>query len=117
MGEGWSDFFAIANSLKDEWTRETNVPIGAWVYNNPNGLRSVPYTTNMEANPNTYATLNGLGEEHDIGETWTTILWEVLWNLVDKHGRNEGPKPTLENGIPTDGNFLAQKIVMDGMAL
>ncbi|KAI0556100.1 fungalysin metallopeptidase [Xylaria curta] len=117
MGEGWSDFYAIANALKDEWTRDTNVPLGAWVYNNPEGLRSVPYTTNMEANPNTYATLNGLGEEHDIGETWTTILWEVLWNLVDKHGRNTGPKPVFENGIPNDGNFLAQKLVMDGMAL
>ncbi|KAH8161851.1 hypothetical protein CIB48_g6392 [Xylaria polymorpha] len=117
MGEGWSDFYAIANALRDEWTRDTNVPLGAWVFNNAEGLRSVPYTTNMEANPNTYATLNGLGEEHDIGETWTTILWEVLWNLVDKHGRNAGPKPTFENGIPNDGNFLAQKIVMDGMAL
>ncbi|KAI0973039.1 fungalysin metallopeptidase [Xylaria arbuscula] len=117
MGEGWSDFFAIANGLKDEWTRETNVPIGAWVYNDPNGLRSVPYTTNMTANPNTYATLNGLEEEHDIGETWTTVLWEVFWNLVDKHGRNTGPKPVFENGVPNDGNFLSQKIVMDGMAL
>ncbi|KAI1156552.1 fungalysin metallopeptidase [Nemania diffusa] len=117
MGEGWSDFYAIANALKDEWTRDTNVPLGAWVYNNPDGLRSVPYTTNMTANPNTYATLNNLNEEHDIGETWTTILWEVMWNLVDKHGRNAGPKPVFENGIPNDGNFLTQKIVMDGMAL
>ncbi|KAI0402353.1 fungalysin metallopeptidase [Xylaria palmicola] len=117
MGEGWSDFYAIANSLKDEWTRDTNVPIGAWVYNDPKGLRSVPYTTDMTANPNTYATLNGQGEEHDIGETWATILWEVFWNLVDKHGRNAGPKPTFENGVPNDGNFLSQKIVMDGMAL
>ncbi|KAI0203157.1 fungalysin metallopeptidase [Astrocystis sublimbata] len=117
MGEGWSDFYAIANALKDEWTRNTNVPLGSWVFNDANGLRSVPYTSNMTANPNTYATLNGLGEEHDIGETWTTVLWEVMWNLVDKHGRNKGPKPVLVNGIPNDGNFLAQKIVMDGMAL
>ncbi|KAI0518146.1 fungalysin metallopeptidase [Xylaria bambusicola] len=118
MGEGWSDFYAIANALKDEWTRDTPVGIGAWVYNDPNGLRSVPYTSDMEANPNTYATLNGLNEEHDIGETWTTVLWEVFWNLVDKHGRNTGPKPVFnESGIPADGNFLTQKIVMDGMAL
>ncbi|KAF2969458.1 hypothetical protein GQX73_g4154 [Xylaria multiplex] len=118
MGEGWSDFYAIANALKDEWTRDTNIPLGAWVYNNPNGLRSVPYTTNWEANNNTYATLNGLNEEHDIGETWTTVLWEVFWNLVEKHGRNEGPKPVFgSDGVPSDGNFLTQKIVMDGMAL
>ncbi|KAI1184477.1 fungalysin metallopeptidase [Nemania serpens] len=117
MGEGWSDFYAIANALNGDWTRNTNASIGAWVYNNPAGIRRVPYTTNMTANPNTYATLDGLGEEHDVGETWATMLWEVLWNLVDKHGRNTGPKPTFENGIPNDGNFLAQKIVMDGMAL
>ncbi|TGJ87323.1 hypothetical protein E0Z10_g1457 [Xylaria hypoxylon] len=118
MGEGWSDFYAIANALRDEWTRDTNVPLGAWVFNNPNGLRTVPYTTNWEANNNTYSTLNGLNEEHAIGETWTTVLWEVLWNLVEKHGRNVGPKPVFgSDGIPTDGNFLTQKIVMDGMAL
>ncbi|GAW15807.1 hypothetical protein ANO14919_052290 [Xylariales sp. No.14919] len=118
MGEGWSDFFAIANALKDDWDKDTNVPLGAWVYNSPNGLRSVPYTTNWEANNNTYETLNGLSEEHDIGETWTTTLWEVFWNLVEKHGRNAGPKPVFgEDGVPEDGNFLAQKIVLDGMAL
>ncbi|KAJ8121691.1 hypothetical protein ONZ43_g1922 [Nemania bipapillata] len=117
MGEGWSDFYAIANALKVKWTRDTNVSIGAWVYNNPNGIRTVPYTTNMTANPNTYATLNGLGEVHSIGETWTTMLWEVLWNMVDKHGRNTGPRPIFVHGIPNDGNFLTQKIVMDGMAL
>ncbi|KAI1111427.1 fungalysin metallopeptidase [Nemania sp. NC0429] len=117
MGEGWSDFYAIANALKGGWTRNTNASIGAWVIDNPAGLRRVPYTTNMTANPNTYTTLNGLGEYHDIGETWATILWEVLWNLVDKWGPNIGPKPTFDRGIPSDGNFLAQKLVMDGMAL
>ncbi|RYC65791.1 hypothetical protein CHU98_g469 [Xylaria longipes] len=117
MGEGWSDFYAIANAFNNEWTRNTNVPMAPWVSNNMSGIRSVPYTTNMTANPNTYAKLNGQAEPHDIGETWTTILWEILWNLVDKHGRNTGPKPVFVNGIPNDGNFLSQKIIMDAMAL
>ncbi|KAI1179588.1 fungalysin metallopeptidase [Nemania sp. FL0916] len=118
MGEGWSDFYAIANRLKNEWTRDTNVSLGAWISNKPEGIRSVPYTTNMKANPNTYATLNDQNEVHAIGETWTTVLWEVFWNLVDKHGKNKGPKPVFQYGkVPTDGNFMTQKIVMDGMAL
>ncbi|KAI1809534.1 fungalysin metallopeptidase [Poronia punctata] len=117
MGEGWGDFYGIANSLKDDWERDTPVTVGAWVFNSENGIRSVPYTSDMEANPNTYETLNGQNEVHDIGETWTTVLWEVLWNLVDKHGRNSGPKPEFQDGVPTDGNFLTQKLVLDAMAL
>jgi extracellular elastinolytic metalloproteinase len=117
MGEGWGDFYGIANSLKDGWERDTPVTVGAWVFNNKGGIRSVPYTSNMKANPNTYETLNGQNEVHDIGETWTTVLWEVLWNLVDKYGRNKGPKPEFKDGVPTDGNFLTQKLVLDAMAL
>jgi len=117
MGEGWGDFYGIANSLKDDWERDTPVTVGAWVFNSKDGIRSVPYTSDMKANPNTYKTLDGQNEVHDIGETWTTVLWEVLWNLVDKHGRNKGPRPEFKDGVPTDGNFLTQKLVLDAMAL
>ncbi|KAI0141815.1 fungalysin metallopeptidase [Xylariaceae sp. FL1272] len=118
MGEGWSDFFALANSVKANMTGNDHAVIGAWVANDPEGIRTVPYTTDMTANPNTYETLNGLSEEHDIGETWATTLWEVLWALVEKYGKNDGPKPVFgDDGVPVDGVFLAQKLTMDGMAL
>ncbi len=45
------------------------------------------------------------------------MLYEVLWNLVDKHGKNDAAVPTFENGVPTDGKYLAMKLVVDAMAL
>ncbi|KAK2029026.1 fungalysin metallopeptidase [Colletotrichum zoysiae] len=118
MGEGWGDFFATAIRLKPTDTRATDYSMGAWVYNNPAGIRSVLYSTSMTTNPNTYSTINGVSAVHKIGETWATILYEVLWNLIDKHGKNDGPRPEFDsNGVPTDGKYLTLKLVLDGMAL
>ncbi|CCF39132.1 hypothetical protein CH063_10046 [Colletotrichum higginsianum] len=92
--------------------------MGAWVYNNPAGIRTVLYSTSLTTTPNTYSTINGISSVHRIGETWATILYEVLWNLIDKHGKNDGPRPDLDsNGVPTDGKYLTLKLVVDGMAL
>ncbi|KAK6209242.1 hypothetical protein LQW54_006454 [Pestalotiopsis sp. IQ-011] len=118
MGEGWGDFMATAIRLQPSDTRNTNYPMGAWVYNNPAGIRSVLFSTSLTTNPNTYTTLNTKNEVHDIGETWTTMLYEVLWNLIDKHGKNDNARPDFDaNGVPTDGKFLTMKLVIDGMAL
>lgn len=117
MGEGWSDFYATAARLKPSDTRKTDYSMGAWASTQPKGIRAVLYSTDLTVNPNTYETLNTLDEVHDIGETWATMLYEVMWNLIDKHGKNDTPVPVLENGVPTDGKYLAMKLVMDGMAL
>lgn len=118
MGEGWGDFMATAIRLKSGDTRKTNYPMGAWVYNDDAGIRSVLFSTDLTVNPNTYTTLNTKTEVHDIGETWTTMLYEVLWNLIDKYGKNDSDRPEWDaNGVPTDGKYLTMKLVMDGMAL
>ncbi|KAF6802259.1 extracellular elastinolytic metalloproteinase [Colletotrichum sojae] len=117
MGEGWGDFMATAIRLKPTDTRATDYSMGAWVANNPVGIRSVLYSTSLTTNPNTYSTINGVSSVHRIGETWATILYEVLWNLIDKHGKNDGPWPEFRDGVPTDGKYLTLKLVLDGMAL
>ncbi|KAH9884367.1 Fungalysin metallopeptidase-domain-containing protein [Xylariomycetidae sp. FL2044] len=118
MGEGWGDFMATAIRLKDGDTRETDYSLGAWVYNDPLGIRSYLYSTDLEVNPYMYVTLNTQNEVHDIGEVWATMLYEVMWNLIDKHGLSTAAKPTFDSdGIPTDGKFLTMKLVIDGMAI
>ncbi|KAI5923451.1 Fungalysin metallopeptidase-domain-containing protein [Camillea tinctor] len=118
MGEGWGDFMATAIRLKEGDTRDTDYSLGAWVYNNPEGIRAYLYSTKLDVNPYMYTTLNTYNEVHDIGEVWATMLYEVLWNLIDKHGLNLDAKPTFDsNGVPTDGKFLTMKLVVDGMAL
>ncbi|KAG8797781.1 hypothetical protein FRC18_008867, partial [Serendipita sp. 400] len=62
MGEGWSDAYA-------EWLqhKDANVPdfvLGAWVYNNPKGVRAYPYSTNATTNPLRYSNLKALNKSH-----------------------------------------------------
>ncbi|KAI1375015.1 extracellular metallo proteinase 1 [Hypoxylon crocopeplum] len=120
MAEGWSDFYAAAVMLKPNDTRE-NATYGfaAWPTNstNPPTARKVMYSTNMTVNPWTYSTVNGLTDVHEVGTAWAAMLYEVLWNLIDKHGKNDAERPELVNGVPTDGKYLAMKIVADGLAL
>ena len=40
-----------------------------------------------------------------------------MWNLIDKLGKNDAARPTLRNGVATDGKYLAMQLVMEGMAL
>jgi extracellular elastinolytic metalloproteinase len=118
MGEGWGDFMAIAIHVKTTDTRTTNYPLGDWVDNKAAGIRAYLYSTSLTTNPLTYKSVNSQTEVHSIGTTWATILYEVLWNLIDKHGSTTARRPTFDaNGVPTDGRFLAMKLVLDGMAL
>lgn len=118
MGEGWGDFFATAIRLKKTDTRNTDYSLGAWVYNNKAGIRNYLYSTKLSVNPYMYTTANTYNEVHDIGEIWATMLYEVMWNLIDKHGLSVAQKPTFDSqGVPTDGKFLTMKLVVDGMAL
>lgn len=110
MGEGWGDFMAIAIITKTTDTRATNYPMGPWVSNTAAGIRSYVYSTSLTTNPLTYKSVNSQTEVHSIGTTWATILYEVLWNLIEKHGINANRLPKFDSkGVPTDGRFLTMK--------
>jgi extracellular elastinolytic metalloproteinase len=118
MGEGWSDFYATAIRLKPTDTRKKDYSMGAWVNGNTAGIRNYLYSTSMTTNPQTYKSVELYSRVHPIGNIWASMLYEVLWNLIDKHGKNDGDVPNFDNdGVPTDGKYLAMKLVLDGMAL
>ena len=118
MGEGWSDWYATAIRLKADDTRDTDYSMGSWVAGDEAGIREYLYSTNLDTNRHTYKAVDRYSSVHAIGNVWATILYEVLWNLIDKHGKNDGDKPTFDgNGVPTDGKFLPMKLVLDGFAL
>ncbi|KAH8716734.1 extracellular metallo proteinase 2 [Phaeosphaeriaceae sp. PMI808] len=118
MGEGWGDFYATAIRLKAGDTRNTDYSMGSWVNNKPAGIRAFLYSTNMKTNPQTYSTVDSQSGVHAIGTIWANMLYEVLWNLIDKHGKNDAGTPTFDSkGVPTDGKYLAMKLVLDGMTL
>ncbi len=132
MGEGWSDFYALA--LLSSANDDVNgcYAFGAYAAHLMSGLpqsyyfgtRRYPYSTDMTKNPltlsqvaqtsvdmsiprssifTTNAQLNP-SEVHNIGEVWCSALWEVRANLIKRHGF-------------AIGNELALQLVTDGMKL
>jgi len=114
LGEGWSDFYALA--LFSRPTDNPNAPYAFGSYstyqffspefidNSYYGIRRFPYCTNPNINPLTFADIdpaqmsfppgvlrnllhaNVANEVHNIGEVWCNILWECRAALWAVHG-------------------------------
>jgi hypothetical protein len=124
MGEGWSDFYAIAMLLNPALD-DPQGPRGMGPYalfqnsRQGNGIRPRPYSRNMEIQPFTYdsiktnAWLTGgsLAAPHGIGHGWAAVLWDMTWDLIDKHGFNEDVYGDWDSG----GNNRALQYVTDGL--
>lgn len=126
MGEGWSDFFAITTLLdpKLDSAEGSRGLVPYILYQDDRsgaGLRPRPYSRNMEIQPFTYDSiktggwLNGtsLAAPHGIGHGWAAVLWDMTWDLIDRHGLN----PNVYDGWSSGGNNLAMQLVMDGLKL
>ena len=123
-GEGWSDFLAITflmNPAIDDpegprgygqWALYADTRVGP-------GFRPRPYSRNMELQPFTYdsiktdAWLDGtsLALPHGLGHGWAAVLWDMSWDLVEKHGFNPDAYGAWDSG----GNNRAIQYVMDGL--
>jgi hypothetical protein len=114
MGEGWSDFFALALTA-----RAADLPADVRGFANylvaePRsgpGIRNFRYSTSQAVNPLSYADIATLNQPHGVGEVWATALWDAYWNLVAIHGFD--PDLILGSG----GNNLAMQLVIDGLKL
>jgi hypothetical protein len=119
MGEGWSDWFALNLTTDPSDTRMTPRGVGSYVVFQPpdgGGIRPTPYTSDMTVNPSTYASVAdvvNISQPHGIGYVWNTMLWEMYWNLVDRHGYEDNVYAPWWKA----GNNLALQLVMDGMKL
>ncbi|KAH6586928.1 hypothetical protein BASA50_000292 [Batrachochytrium salamandrivorans] len=113
MGEGWGDIMAMMVLAKSSDTATTKMTIGAYATDSTGGFRSLPYTTDMKVNPLTYSDLKTRDEVHDVGEVWASLLWDVYWNLVAKHGFSAN----LNNAKQSAGNVVAMQTIIGGMML
>jgi hypothetical protein len=131
MGEGWSDFYALA--LLSEAGDDVNgaYAMGGYATRQLSGLaenyyfgiRRYPYSTDLAKNPLTFADIDpaqadshpgvplspiagdgGADEVHNMGEVWCVTLWEARARLVARHGF-------------ATGNELILQLVTDGMKL
>lgn len=130
QGEGWSDFWSYALTMREGDDGATPRGIGNYVIyydeyaeGEPDqfgyggdirsgpGIRITPYSTHKLINPATYDTVKGAAEPHGVGYVWATMLWDLYWNLVDVHGFNANPYEHWNTG----GNNLTIQLVVDGM--
>ena len=116
--EGWSDWWSIILTMKPEDTGATPRTIATYLLNQGptgNGVRSFPYSTDMNINPLTYDDLSSQLGVHAIGAVWGEIIWEMTWALIDDYGFN----PDVYNftgAINVDaGNIMALAIVTEGL--
>ena len=125
-GEGWSDYYAIS-MLLDPALDDPNEPRGMGPYalfqddRHGAGIRPRPYARDMAIQPFTYDSiktggwLNGtsLALPHGLGHGWAAVLWDLDWDLIDKHGFN----PDLYGAWDSGGNNRAIQYVTDGLKL
>ncbi|CAG8436915.1 12369_t:CDS:2 [Funneliformis mosseae] len=136
MGEGWGDFFATILRMKPSYGRDKEFGMGNWA-NGGKGIRKYPYSTSLKNNPETFSVMDkpGYWGVHAKGAVWAEMLYEVYWNLVDKHGfTSQWFPPTNDtndalwynfkssSGVhtlkhPKHGNTLTLQLVVDGMKL
>jgi extracellular elastinolytic metalloproteinase len=116
MGEGWSDWFGLMMTIKPGDTPGKIRGIGTYAQGQPTngrGIRPAPYSTDFSVNNFTYAATNstGISQPHGIGFVWSTMLWDMTWDLIAKYGYSED----LYNG--KGGNNMAMQLVIDGLKL
>lgn len=114
MGEGWSDWLALALTAKATDTADQARGIATYVaFQAPGGpgIRNFPYSTDLTVNPETYANVGAVSVPHGVGSIWSSTVWEVYWNMVDRYGFD----PDIYTG--TGGNNRAIQLVMDGMKM
>lgn len=117
MGEGWSDFFALATTVQPGDTGEKARGIGTYVLRESStglGLRWIPYSTDLAINYNDYSYLPVLGTlagVYNVGSVWGSMLWDLYWAFSDAYGWD----PDLYHG--TGGNNMAIQLVMDGLKM
>ena len=125
-GEGWSDYYAIS-MLLDPALDDPNEPRGMGPYalfqddRHGAGIRPRPYARDMAIQPFTYDSiktggwLNGtsLALPHGLGHGWAATLWDLNWDLIDKHGFD----PNLYGDWDSGGNTRAIQYVTDGLKL
>ena len=120
LGEGWSDYFGVAITMKAEDTETTLRGVGTFATNEPitgTGIRRYPYTTDMTVNPFTFnnvkdqAFADGSVSVHGVGSIWATMLWDLQWEMTNIYGFDAD----MYNG--TGGNNKTMQLVTEGLKL
>ncbi len=114
MGEGWSDYYGLILTVQDDDTGESPRGVGNYALGEGTagrGLRAKIYSRDFALNDFTYDDIKTQVAPHGVGSVWTTMLWDLTWDLIDEYGFD----PDIYNG--TGGNNLALQLITDGLKL
>lgn len=118
MGEGWSDFLALLMTMESGVEPAGGRGIGTYLLGQPTtgpGIRITKYSTNFAINDRTHNDIGNSsrsgGHPHGTGYVWSTILYEVLWELIDDFGWDAD----LYDANGTAGNQVMMQLVTEGM--
>lgn len=124
-GEGWSDYLSLMMTTK--WSTLTpsiasaSIGRGMGTYgygqtNSGNGVRGFRYSYAKDSlNPNvTYDKVATYGYPHGIGSIWTTMLWDMTWEIIFQDNQIVND---IYNTTQLVGNVAALKLVNEGLRL
>jgi len=118
--EGWSDFCSLFITATSSTGRTRTV--GSFASWSIEGIRSVPYDTDMNVNPTTYSYINlaakasGGDATHFVGTIFNTMLWEMYWGIIDfeeENGRLGYNDDKYESDV--GGSNIAMQLVVEGL--
>ncbi|RKP07645.1 Fungalysin metallopeptidase-domain-containing protein [Thamnocephalis sphaerospora] len=113
INEGTSDFVAMWTQIQAHDTRARAFELSLYSYGS--NVRPYPYSTNMKVNPVTFDYFNNdaWAENHKLGVIWSSILYEIYWNLVDKLGFDSNTRSVSL----ARGNTLMLKLLVSALKL
>ncbi len=134
MGEGWGDFLSLLLTQDPADLQNGAYGVGTYALGQPNtgpGVRRFPYSYDVNVGPISWdaygsgtgnllngGTITRSTAVHGTGEIWCSSLWDMTWNLVNKHGYaadlSTGYNPATGDD---EGNLLAFRLVLDAMKL
>ena len=104
MGEGWSDFFGLVLTMLPADQGTDSRAVGNYLFAkgaNGAGIRPTAYSTDMAVNPSTYNSIKTAAIPHGVGYVWSTMIWDLTWKLIAKHGYSSGRQIAIQ--LVTDG--------------
>ncbi len=118
-GEGWSDYFGLAMTMKITDYAYQNRGLATWSSGHaPSGMgiRNTPYNVDLNINPANYNQMPDvyhITQPHGIGYIWCSMIWDMTWALITQYGM----EPDIYKSNSSAGNIKAFKLVMEGLKL
>ncbi|MCW5519765.1 M36 family metallopeptidase [Aureitalea sp. L0-47] len=120
MGEGWSDWYGAVMTIEPGDQGGDARAVGTYLFGQGpggNGIRPFPYSTDMAVNPQTYDDIKTVSVPHGVGSVWSTMLWEMTWELINEYGYDPDIYNFTGDVNQDAGNVQALAIVTEALKI